>query len=161
MHVKVEKAVLENKMLIDNLMQYYFYDFSEFLDMHVKGNGRFGDYPNLNAYWSEEGHFPYLVIYEGRYAGFILVKKAESGGKERFLISEFFIMKKYRKSGLGKASAHQVFDRHKGNWEVLQVEKNLPAQAFWRKVISQYTNGVYTERTTEKGDIVQSFNNSH
>ena len=43
--------------------------------------------------------------------------------------------------GVGRAVACQIFDRFPGQWRVAQDEGNLPAQAFWRRVISQYTGG--------------------
>ncbi len=159
MDFKIKKAAAEDRQVLGNLMQYYVYDFSEFLDFHVNQSGRFGDYPGLDNYWIKKTHFPYLLEFEGKHAGFALVNFKESEDKAYFTIAEFFIMKKYRKNGFGRTAAHQIFDLHRGNWEVLQVEKNTPAQAFWRKVIGEYTNGDYTERTNDKGSKIQEFNN--
>ena len=92
-------------------MQYYVYDFSEFLDFHVNQSGRFGDYPGLDNYWIKKTHFPYLLEFEGKHAGFALVNFKESEDKAYFTIAEFFIMKKYRKNGFGRTAAHQIFDR--------------------------------------------------
>ncbi len=158
MDFKIKKAAAEDRQVLDNLMQYYVYDFSEFLDFHVNQSGRFGDYP-LDNYWLKKTHFPYLLEVNGSYAGFALVNFKESEDKAYFTIAEFFIMKKYRKNGFGKAAAYQIFNRFRGEWEILQVEKNIPAQAFWRKVVGEYTNGGYTERTNENGSKIQEFNN--
>jgi predicted acetyltransferase len=54
-------------------------------------------------------------------------------------------MRKYRQQGVGKRVAFAILDRFPGAWEVRQTETNLPAQAFWRRVISEYTNGNYEE----------------
>ena len=54
-------------------------------------------------------------------------------------------MKKYRKQGIGKTVAQKVFDMLPGYWRVAQIEQNIPAQNFWRKVISAYTKGDYHE----------------
>jgi predicted acetyltransferase len=35
--------------------------------------------------------------------------------------------------------AHRVFDRLQGQWQVNWAEGNLPAQAFWQRVIGEYT----------------------
>jgi predicted acetyltransferase len=71
-------------------------------------------------------------------------------------MSEFFVMKKYRRKGLGKAAAEQIFHLHRGQWEVFQKESNKPAQAFWRKIIDEYTRGQFTDRS-EGGRRVQDF----
>ncbi|WP_223435400.1 iron-containing alcohol dehydrogenase [Metabacillus dongyingensis] len=55
-------------------------------------------------------------------------------------------MKKFRRSGLGKKIANNVFQMYSRKWEIFQIERNKPAQSFWRKVIEEYTAGDYTER---------------
>ena len=52
-------------------------------------------------------------------------------------------MKKYRRKGVGKAAAMKIFDRFPGSWEVSQWANNIPAQSFWKQVISEYTKGKY------------------
>ncbi|MEJ7679877.1 MAG: hypothetical protein WKG06_18870 [Segetibacter sp.] len=78
--------------------------------------------------------------------GFVLVRFIESAERIYFSIAEFFIMKKYRQEGIGKAAAGQIFNMHKGLWEVYQMESNKPAQMFWKKVIDEYTKGQFEER---------------
>ncbi|MCT8137172.1 GNAT family N-acetyltransferase [Anaerobacillus sp. CMMVII] len=156
MNVKIKKAALHDKELIKNLMQFYFYDFSEFVEAHVEEDGRFGDYPYLDSYWEEKTRFPYLVEVDGKYAGFVLVRQIEENERTYFSIAEFFIMKKSRRTGVGRVVATEMFSLHPGNWEVFQIEKNVPAQYFWRKVISEYTNGNFTERTVDK-KVIQEF----
>jgi predicted acetyltransferase len=152
----IKIAELTDKEAIKNLMQFYFYDFSEFVEAYVGNDGLFGDYNYLDNYWKEKERFPYLIEKDGKLAGFVLVREVREEHKYYWSIAEFFIMKKFRLSGLGKYAAHQVFESHKGNWEVFQIEKNKPAQAFWRKVINDYTEGRFVERT-EEGKIIQSF----
>ncbi|MED4205386.1 GNAT family N-acetyltransferase [Neobacillus mesonae] len=156
MDYEIVKASLENVETLTNLMQFYIYDFSEFIEAHVEENGRFGDYP-LNDYWTEDNHFPYLVRFKGKYAGFVLVKWIKTETKSYFSIAEFFIMKKYRRTGLGKSVAGEIFRLHKGNWEVFQMEKNQQAQLFWRNVINEYTGGRFTERVEKGKRITQEF----
>jgi predicted acetyltransferase len=156
MSYEIIKASSDNKETLTNLLQFYIYDFSEFIDAHVEENGRFANYP-LNDYWTEDNHFPYLIRLNGNYAGFVLVKLIEAENKSHFSISEFFIMKKYRRAGLGKSVAKDIFHLHKGNWEVYQMEKNESAQFFWRNVINEYTIGQFTERIEEGKRITQEF----
>ena len=73
-----------------------------------------------------------------------------------FSMAEFFIMQKYRREGIGKEAARQLFTLHKGDWQVHQRENNIPAQEFWRKVINKYTDGQFSERL-ESGRRVQNF----
>jgi predicted acetyltransferase len=110
----IKRAELKDKGTIKNLMQFYFYDFSEFVEAYVGNDGLFDEYSYLNAYWEEKERFPYLIEKDGKIAGFIFVREVQEEGKHYWSIAEFFIMKKFRLSGLGKHAAHQVFQIIKG-----------------------------------------------
>ena len=157
MNFKLIRASQEYKDVIKNLMQFYMYDFSEYIRYDVEEDGLFADYPFLEEYWKEENHrFPYIITKEEKYVGFVLVKLIESQERNYFSIAEFFIMKKYRREGIGKAIAGQIFNLHKGQWEIYQKESNKPAQVFWNKIINEYTKGQFKERF-ENGRRIQDF----
>ncbi|QOY38339.1 GNAT family N-acetyltransferase [Anaerobacillus isosaccharinicus] len=156
MNITIKKAALNEKERIKNLMQFYFYDFSEYVEAHLEENGKFGAYPYLDDYWTDPARYPYLVDMDGKLAGFALVRLIEENDQRYFSIAEFFVMKKYRRTGLGKVLANEVFNLHQGQWEVFQMENNIPAQHFWRKVISDYTNGEYREHIKDKR-VIQTF----
>jgi predicted acetyltransferase len=71
-------------------------------------------------------------------------------------MADFFILKKYRDQGIGQAAAFQLFDRFPGLWTVSELKFNLPAQAFWRTIISRYA-GRFSEYVAEDGCFVQDF----
>ncbi|MEO7486108.1 MAG: GNAT family N-acetyltransferase [Ferruginibacter sp.] len=151
------KATPEHKEAIKNLMQFYMYDFSRFIPLDVEDDGLFAPYLHFDSYWQEEGsRFAYIIIKDEKYAGFVLVRHIEAKAHNYFSVAEFFVMKKYRREGIGTAVAKQLFNLHKGLWEVYQKESNKPAQIFWYKVIDEYTNAKFTERF-EDGKSIQSF----
>ena len=157
MDLKLIPASGEHQGVIKNLMQFYIYDFSEFAGYDVEEDGLFAAYPFLEKYWKEKDQkFPYIIKKEEKYAGFVLIKFIESEKRNYFSIAEFFIMKKYRREGIGKAIAKQIFNLHKGQWEVYQKESNKPAQLFWNKIIDEYTKGQFKERF-ENGRRIQDF----
>lgn len=151
-------ATNDHRMVIENLVQFYIYDFSEYVNCDVEANGLFAPYPGLNDYWQQDDKFPYIIMQEEKYIGFVLVKFIQAAERSYFSIAEFFIMKKYRQQGIGKAVAMQVFNLHRGQWEVYQRETNKPAQLFWHKVISAYTKDKFKERF-ENGKRIQDFEN--
>jgi predicted acetyltransferase len=59
-------------------------------------------------------------------------------------VSEFFIIKKHQKQGIGRLAAQQVFDMFR-KWIVAQIESNIISQLFWEQVISEYTQGQFTK----------------
>lgn len=92
MNYQIKRATLEEKEILNNLMQFYMYDFSEYMDLHLEENGKFNDYP-LNDYWTEDSNFPYLLTLNGKNAGFVLVKIKNRDDDLYFSIAEFFIIK--------------------------------------------------------------------
>lgn len=137
-------------------MQFYIYDFSKYIDKDVEETGRFDDYP-LDKYWTEDNHFAYLIKVADQYAGFVLIKSVDSETEKYFTIAEFFIMKKYRRCGIGKAAADDIFRLHPGYWQVFQMAENKRAQKFWREVIGSYTNGQFTKTITGNQRVLQKF----
>jgi predicted acetyltransferase len=148
MNIDVAPASFFEKPILERLYQLYDYDFSEFDQSDVDANGLF-IIEYLNTYWQEDGRYPFLVRVDGKLAGFVLVSRLPgkgAQGEEVHSIAEFFVMRKYRGLGVGRWVAFQVFDRFPGEWRVEEMSVNLPAQAFWRRVIGEYTAGAYVER---------------
>lgn len=152
----LSRVPVENKMSLSRLMELYSYDFSEFLPLDVNEEGYFG-YPQLDEYWTDPNRHPFFVKVDDKLAGFVLVRSfptSETGHTHS--IAEFFVMKRYRRHGIGKSVAHQIFHMFTGKWEVFQLKSNLPAQAFWRSTICEFTNNQYEEREEER-KVFQTF----
>jgi len=142
--------------LISNMMQFYIYDFSIYVDRDLDEHGLYKPYPNLAEYWKgDNDKCAYVIKEDEKCIGFILVKKLLHEISTH-TIAEFFIMKRYRRKGIGKNVALQIFELYKGQWEVFQMENNLPAQKFWVDVIDEFTNGHFSERF-ENGRRIQNF----
>ena len=157
MQFNLTPASPADKSVISNLMQFYIYDFSEFIDFDVEEDGLFGAYPGLEDYWKDgNDRFPYIIKQNDKYAGFAFVRFIRSNTHSYFSIAEFFILKKYRRKRIGSAVAMELFDMHKGQWEVYQKESNKPARLFWNKIINEYSKGRYKERL-ENGRWIQDF----
>jgi predicted acetyltransferase len=138
MKIEVAPAKVEDKLILRNLLELCLHDYSEFNGKNVNEHGLF-DYPYLDHYWTEAGRYPCLVKVEGKLAGFVLVRDlAIDWGGPLWQMAEFFILRKYRRQGIGHSVAHQMFDRFEGIWQVTQEEGNLVAQKFWQKVISAH-----------------------
>lgn len=156
MNVTLSIVSYEDKSILFNLMQLYRYDSSEFDDHVLSPHGLYL-YKYLDHQWTEDYRRPFVVKVDGEIAGFALVSldvpknftKLSSANKTN-VITEFFIMRKFRGKGVGKQVAFSLFDQFKGVWEVRQTITNKPANTFWKKVISEYTNGsTYQEEIIE------------
>ncbi len=144
--ISLDPATLEERGALRNLMQLYVYDWSELLSLDVGADGRFDDYP-LDVYWTEAWRHPFLIRVDGKLAGFVLVSERSrlTGASGVADMAELFVVRRYRRAGVGFAAATAAFERFKGPWEVRQRRDNLDATKFWHKVIARHTNGKYEE----------------
>lgn len=153
MNIDISPASIPEKPILRRLMELYEYDFSEFDAADVGPTGLY-DYPYLDHYWVEPEHgerHPFLVRVDGNLAGFVLVARYNylTGKKDTWVMAEFFIMRKYRRRGVGEHVARYIFDQFPGPWQVGQISENQPAIAFWHKVIGRYTHENYHQHLLE------------
>jgi predicted acetyltransferase len=163
MQIDLQRALLGDKATLTNLLQYYVYDMSDFVDTEFGADGKFVVRP-LDAYWTDGWRYPHLVRVDGKVAGFVLIQQRSriTGDEHTWDVAEFFVMRKYRRLGVGTTVATRVFDSFRGPWEVRELEANKPAIAFWRRVIATYTNGAFQETLLDDDrwhGPVQSFRN--
>jgi predicted acetyltransferase len=150
-HIEVLAATPEEQPVLENLLELYVHDFSELLGLEIGEDGRFG-YPQLSLYWSEPARYPFVVRVDGKLAGFVLVKKGE-GVAGRGVVSdvaEFFVLRAYRRRGVGTRVAHEVWRRFPGQWEVRVMEKNAPARRFWADAIAKFSGEAVSSVRVEK-----------
>jgi len=139
MQIEVIKATIEQKPLLANLLELYAYDFTEFCDFDIGDDGFYG-YEHLPLYWTESTRFPYLIYVDKKIAGFILVQQGSPISDDTAVwdISEFFIMKKYKRHGVGTAAALNIWEQFKGSWQVRVLVGNTIACSFWLQAIKKF-----------------------
>src|SRR5262245_60010051 len=123
------------------------HDMSGIHPVVVGADGRF-QYEKLGLYWSQPGtHFPFLVYLEGRVAGFALATRGSpaSDDPEDLDVAEFFILRGYRRGGIGRQAAFLLWNRLPGHWVVRVSVANRAGLAFGRAAIEQYTRGIFAE----------------
>ena len=169
MNIQIEPIPHEQKSIFIQLLNLYCYDFTEFTNNDINEHGYFYN-PYLDHLWTDElwsnnTLHPYFIRVDENLSGFVIIK---DGGylylddKNAHNIDEFFVMKKYRRNGIGRFAAETAFDLFKGKWEVCQLQNNLPARKFWEMVISNFTKNNYQKCGTENDEMVGFiFDNSH
>jgi predicted acetyltransferase len=143
----ISPAKSEERPALENLVQLYCYDFSEMFPLEVGADGRFAALNDLAPYWVDEWRHPLFILVGRTLAGFALVHERSrlTGAQGVFDMAEFFVMRRYRRQGVGRAAAFRLFETFQGPWEVRQRRENPAATSFWRKVIAGYTNGDFQE----------------
>jgi predicted acetyltransferase len=127
--VEVLPAGPEHEVVVRRLMELYLHDFSPMDGADVDAEGVYG-YELLDRYWIDADRHPFLFRLGGRWVGFGLVRAGAPHD-----IAEFFVMRKYRRNGVGTQAARALFARFPGAWQVRQIATNPAATRFWRAAI--------------------------
>jgi predicted acetyltransferase len=151
MQIEIVKATLEQEPLAKSLWELFLHDLSEFTDESWMGND--GEWQPPWGKWERppedrpaqpEAMQTVLVHVDHRPAGCATVAFAPrvyiTPGRD-VCMAGFFILKGYRRRGVGRQVAHSLFERFPGKWEVGYMEKNTQAGQFWNAVVAEYTGG--------------------
>ena len=155
--VTIEPVPFEQKHVLGRLLQLYFYDFSEFLPLKLNAEGEY-PYRYLDAYWAPdpgESRYAYFIRNGpgSDLAGFAMVRVVNSVN----VMAEFCVLRPCRRGGIGSSAVKLLLEKHPGRWLIHEVATNLPAQAFWRRVIEEVTSGRFEEEREVDGGLTQRF----
>lgn len=145
--VTLQVATETDAALLSNLLELYIHDLSEIFPIEVGRDGRYG-YEKLPLYWSEpERRFPFLIRSGALIAGFALATRGSpmSDDREDLDVAEFFVLRRHRRSGVGRRAAFLLWDRLPGGWIVRVSTANRAGVPFWAAVVGEYTGGVFSE----------------
>jgi predicted acetyltransferase len=142
--LSISKIGPESEVLLRNLLEHYMHDMSEWFDVDTQPDGSYSY--DMSSIWAN-GHEAYLARVDHSIAGFAMVGSAaewlgESGAHD---IHEFFVLRRFRRNGIGQRMATQIWNERPGAWLVRVAEANAPAIPFWRTAISNYSHGSYQE----------------
>ncbi|MEZ4645271.1 MAG: GNAT family N-acetyltransferase [Chloroflexota bacterium] len=175
MNIQILDATEADFPVVQNLVRFYVYDMSETMGWPCPDDGLYGGCDDLPEYWwtgstPEEleainrklaifipynlhfdrwpagccGH-PFMIRVDGELAGFALIKQLNVNHTVVYDVGEFFVVRKFRRKGIGKSVAYHLFDHFHGIWQVRQMVEHHTAQAFWRRIIADYSENQYHE----------------
>ncbi len=134
----------EHLELIRNLYQFYAYESSDWEQEDVEVDGRFYIHDeHLARYWQEPLWRAHLILVDGFIAGFLLIERSELPGIDALELADLFILKKYRRQGVGRAVATQVLTSGTNDWLVRFYPQDEIALAFWRTVLAELERPVH------------------
>lgn len=103
--------------------------------------------------------FPFIIYAFDRPVGYLLISIVQPDSEQEcdYFFNALFIVKSVRRKGIASMAVKEIFDRFKGTWELHTSlkESNVPTRHFWRKVISEYTQGNFEEITGITSDDVE------
>ena len=144
--IDLVRATPDHRALLRQLYELCCHDFSPMEGIDIGDDGYWTGVDFLDP-WPDELHI-YLIKVDRRWAGFAWIafgSYAEPHAPDHFLMDEFFVLRKYRRRGVGEWAAVWLFNHYPGTLEVGEIPENVEAQHFWRAVIDRYASGHYRE----------------
>jgi predicted acetyltransferase len=147
--VTLERATPDMSPVLQNLLELYIHDVSDIFAVELGPDGRFG-YDKLPLYWADPvGRHAFLIRCGHHLAGFALATRGSpaTDNPADLDVAEFFVLRGFRRLGVGRAAAFTLWDTITGPWVVRVLESNHTGLGFWSEVVRAYTSGVFFERT--------------
>lgn len=141
--------------LIRNLYQFYAYETSDWEQEDVEADGRFYLHEeHLARYWQDRDWSAQLVLVGGFIAGFVLIERSELNGIDALELADLFILKKYRRQGIGRAVVLHALSDTRHTWLVRFYQQDDVTQAFWRSVVEELPRPVREIELADEPDLL-------
>ena len=129
--------------LMARLDQLYRHDLSEFRDALPDEDGQFRTrLPDYLPEVPDPDRRAYLVRHDGVVAGFALIRGLVEPPR---ILGEFFVIRRFRRHGVGHAAVRELLRRHPGPWQIAFQEENPKAARFWRRVATEAVGSAFRE----------------
>lgn len=135
MNIEVRRAGAADRLVVRNMMELYQHDFSELDGTDLDEHGQYGYY-DLDCFWINETYAAYVIKVDGKWAGFALTNdEVYVAGNTRAIV-EFFIVRKYRRHGVGAHAARAILQMVPARWEIRVIVENDGARRFWQSLLT-------------------------
>ncbi|MBV4531160.1 GNAT family N-acetyltransferase [Pseudomonas sp. SWRI107] len=135
--IELLKTHPEQADLIRNLYQFYAYESSDWEQEDVEVDGRFYIHePHLQRYWHSPGWGAHLVLVDGFIAGFVLIEASEVPGINALELADLFILKRYRRQGIGSVVAGQFLADTRTAWLLRYHAQDSAAAGFCQALLA-------------------------
>jgi predicted acetyltransferase len=146
MNISLYKVSLNDKTLLDNLLQLYLYDLSEFVPLEISPQGKY-EQTMSPKYVSSFEKSAYIIHAELHIIGFVLV---EPYG-EYIKINDLFVLNMWRNKGVGSAVVNILLKKGKPLLCEFHTRNEL-AKFFWTNIMK---NPLHKLTSTENAEITR------
>ncbi|AVX89800.1 GNAT family N-acetyltransferase [Pseudomonas sp. VE 196-7] len=143
--IELHPAHRDELQTIENLMQFYMYDFSQWLPLKLGGHGFFS-IQQKDDYWRNPATQPFLIRVGGELAGFVTVDNDTHIDGAEYNISYLFLTRRFRGRGVAQFVVSALLSRLPGQWQIFHIDANLPARHFWARLIPKLSGGEFVRQ---------------
>ena len=159
LNVRLVPATIADYPTIQNMARFYVYDRTIYMGWECPESGLF-ECIDFKHYLENPNEKAFLIRVDNEIAGFVLLDKMHVLEPVDWNMGEFFVLAKFQGKGIASTVAREVLKEHPGKWSIAVMPENIKAVKFWRKIISEASQGDYREifktedelRSTENPD---------
>ena len=141
MDIQLAAVLPAERAALQNLLEKYCYEFSQYDLVPFNQEGLFG-YRCLDAYFTQPDRAAYFIRADRRLAGFVLINRHPDCPRPiDWAVAEFFVGYPFRRRGVGTAAMREIFARYRGCWQIKYHPRNTASAAFWQKIAAAYAAG--------------------
>jgi predicted acetyltransferase len=140
--VELELVGEASRPIVENLLQFYLHDLSQFRFTRPDESGRINRDDRFATFFMDPNRCAYLFRDDSGPVGFGLVRGLT---EDRRLMAEFFVVRGVRRLGVGRHAALAMLRRHVGVWEIPFQDENVGAARFWRELALAAVGEKWTE----------------
>jgi len=141
--MEVKIANIEDKKLVENILQKYLYEMTEYYENNMDEIGNF-DYKYLPYYFENKARQIFLAYENQILLGFAFINTHSfTASPVDNCIAEFCIFPSFRKNGKGGEFLEKIFEFRQGSYQLKFSEKNEKGAHFWRKVKEKYNGTLH------------------
>ncbi|MGF0238462.1 GNAT family N-acetyltransferase [Rhodococcus sp. IEGM1300] len=141
--IELHAAQRDELQTIENLMQFYLYDFSEWLPLKFADHGFYSNQIET-AYWRNPATRPFLIKVDDEIAGFVTVDDNTHIDGAEHNIGYMFVGRRWRGRGVAKFVVSTLLSQIPGQWQIFHIDANQPARLFWANAMAQLEGVEYT-----------------
>ena len=122
--------------VLENLLQFYFYELSAWYPIRLGDDGRLAVPPRAD-YLALPGTQAWLILADDELAGFAVVDDELVDPRNDLNLGYFFVARRFRGRGVGAAAFGGLLARYPGAWELYYLARNRAAAAFWPRAFER------------------------
>ncbi len=140
-----------NDTQLEEIFPIYVSEMVKHLDQSEEKNKSINPAEILKNYWAQSPIWPYLMIVGDEVAGFCMLRHYP-GEFETIDIDQYYVVKTFRRQGVGIKSLTMLVKMHPGNWLIRVLKPNDGAFKFWVNAVESCIGKNYENRN-EKDDM--------
>lgn len=134
--------------VLRNLFEFYLHDMAEWFRFDQLPSGNYTH--DTAPYWMP-GRKVHLLYANDVPIGFGLTQPGAQWSPEQEAtdMEEFFVVRRHRRSGIGREFAEHLWRMYPGPWVVRVFQDNRPALPFWRRTVDEFSGHACREEVQD------------